>query len=308
MKGWQKFEFSFKQKSIDLHLKGSFEGAGSSFITNSLTNIGSSLGYLLANMPDRPTKFLKEFFLAATISGSMTVILASIPMLGKLILLGGLGYQAADVLKNADIQTKKKIEKIIGISLSMTVTVGTSVAGAVAGQILIPVPILGGFIGGMIGGMIGGFSTSAVLSKFQNFKVKRMMASMEEAQNPDGSWEVEKALNIYDLKESFMTKQDERMDLKDLVTLFSYFLLSLFKSQQEQTKIAELEEDMKKKWYRPDRTEEEIAAIKEEIERIMEDTPEVILHTEVYMTVHDLRLVDHIDVLEKMVEEFLGVL
>lgn len=34
----------------------------------------------------------------------------------------------------------------------------------------------------------------------------------------------------------------------------------------------------------------------------------MLLHTEVYMVVHDLRLVDHIDVLEKMVEEFLSVL
>jgi hypothetical protein len=118
-------------------------------------------------MPNRPTKFLKEFFLACTISGSMTMILTSIPILGKLILIGGLGYQAADVLKNTDIQTKKKIEKIVGISLSMTVTVGSSLGGAIAGQILIPVPILGGFIGAVVGGLIGGLSTSAALNKFQ---------------------------------------------------------------------------------------------------------------------------------------------
>lgn len=130
-------------------------------------------------MPDRPTKFLKEFFLACAVSGSMTIILTSIPILGKLILIGGLGYQAADVLRNADIQTIKKLEKIIGISLSMTVTVGTSIGGAVAGQILIPIPVLGGFIGGMIGGLIGGFSTSAVLTKFQKFKVKKMMEDLE---------------------------------------------------------------------------------------------------------------------------------
>ena len=67
-------------------------------------------------MPDRPTKFLKEFFLTCAISGSMTAILATIPILGKLILIGGLGYQAADVLKNADIQTKKKIEKIVHVA------------------------------------------------------------------------------------------------------------------------------------------------------------------------------------------------
>lgn len=188
LKGWKKFEFRFYQKDVSIQLKDSFDGAGSTFITNALTNIGSSLGYLLANMPDRPTKFLKEFFLACTISGSMTVILASIPILGKLILIGGLGYQAADVLRNADIQTIKKIEKIVGISLSMTVTVGTSLGGAVAGQILIPVPVLGAFIGGMVGGLVGGFSTSAVLNKFQTFKVKRMMENMEKHQNPDGSW------------------------------------------------------------------------------------------------------------------------
>jgi hypothetical protein len=39
----------------------------------------------------------------------MSVILINIPILGKLILIGGLGYQAADVLQNTDIQTKKKL-------------------------------------------------------------------------------------------------------------------------------------------------------------------------------------------------------
>ena len=60
-------------------------------------------------MPNKPTKFLKEFFIACTISGSMTMILNEIPILGKLILLGGLGYQAFSILNNADIDTKKKI-------------------------------------------------------------------------------------------------------------------------------------------------------------------------------------------------------
>lgn len=39
----------------------------------------------------------------------MTALLASIPVLGRLILIGGLSYKAADVLKNSDIETKKKI-------------------------------------------------------------------------------------------------------------------------------------------------------------------------------------------------------
>jgi uncharacterized membrane protein len=116
--------------------------------------------------------------MTAAISGSMTAILSTIPMLGKLILLGGLSYQAADVLKNADIETKKKIEKIIGISFTMGVTVSTSLAGAVAGQVLIPIPILGAFVGATFGGIIGGYGTNAVTDKFQKFRVKRMISAL----------------------------------------------------------------------------------------------------------------------------------
>lgn len=228
-------------------------------VTNSLTNIGSSIGYLLANMPDKPTKFLKEFLLSCTICGSMTVILTSIPILGRLIILGGMGYQTAEVLKNTDIDTRRKIEKILGISMSMTVTIGSSVGGAVAGQILIPVPILGGFIGGMVGGIVGGLSSSAAMKGIQKLRVKKMGEELEAAQLPDGSWPPEKAAEIYSVKDVFFTKQEGDLDQRDLVTIFSYFLLSLFESQKEQQKLEELEESMKSKWYRKSLTEEEKA-------------------------------------------------
>lgn len=64
-------------------------------------------------------------------------------------------------------------------------------------------------------------------------------------------------------------KHDDRMDRKDQVTLFSYFLLSLFESQREQREIAELEEGIKDKWYRKNRTPEEVTALKQTIEQLI---------------------------------------
>lgn len=88
----------------------------------------------------------------------------------------------------------------------MTVTVTTSVAGAVAGQVLIPIPIVGGVIGAVVGGMMGGYGTDAVFGKLQKYKVQRMMKTLEETQNHDGSWKMEVVLDTFDLKESFFTK------------------------------------------------------------------------------------------------------
>jgi hypothetical protein len=179
----------------------------------------------------------------------------------------------------------------------MTVTVTTSIAGAVAGQILIPVPILGGFIGGVVGGLVGGLSTTAALNKFQKYKVKGMMQRMKESQNGDGSWELEVVLEIFQLKESFFGKyQEEKMGIKDTVTMFAYFVLTLFESQREQIQIAELEDKCQKKWYRKP-TEEDITEAREQIDLIVMDVPEVLLHSEVYFIVHELHIVENIGLL-----------
>lgn len=53
--------------------------------------------------------FLKDFGYVATINGSMTYLIKKVPILGTLLLIGGLGFSTLKLASNKVANTKSKI-------------------------------------------------------------------------------------------------------------------------------------------------------------------------------------------------------
>ena len=73
-------------------------------------DIGSSLGYCLANINRYSCKkeFLKDFGSNAAINGSITYLILNMPIIGKLVAIGGFGYFAMKIYNNSTASRESK--------------------------------------------------------------------------------------------------------------------------------------------------------------------------------------------------------
>ena len=69
-----------------------------------IANAGASLGFCLANINNYKNSkdFITDFGKIATINGSITAIVAIIPVFGTLLLIGGLGYTTLSLYNNKE--------------------------------------------------------------------------------------------------------------------------------------------------------------------------------------------------------------
>jgi hypothetical protein len=63
-------------------------------LNSAASELGASLGYCLANINNykNTNEFVKDFGFMAAVNGTLTYIVESVPVIGTLLLLGGLGY------------------------------------------------------------------------------------------------------------------------------------------------------------------------------------------------------------------------
>lgn len=142
---------------------------GGLLMASAAGDIGSSLGYCLANINRYTCKraFLKDFGTTAAINGSITYLFLNMPLVGKLVAIGGFGYFAMKIYNNQSASEGSKKAQLSKLLIGTGTGIGTSLGGALVGQALIPIPILGALVGGFIGGLVGGTS-SAVIFEYMN--------------------------------------------------------------------------------------------------------------------------------------------
>jgi len=97
---------------------------------------------------------------STVISGSVSYILVSVPILSYFMIAGGLTYTFYHTFNNQATSTLKKFKQLGKTSVTAMGSVGSAVAGMMLGQSLIPVPFLGAFVGGVIGGFLGQTGTN----------------------------------------------------------------------------------------------------------------------------------------------------
>jgi hypothetical protein len=104
-------------------------------ITSTMTNIGASLGYCLANINSyqSTTDFLKDFSYIAAINGTITYVVQRVPLFGTLIIIGGLGYKTLSIVNNKVDNLNSKVGKFGKLMLEGGTTVGGSISGAILG-------------------------------------------------------------------------------------------------------------------------------------------------------------------------------
>ncbi|EGR27536.1 hypothetical protein IMG5_194440 [Ichthyophthirius multifiliis] len=112
------------------------------------------------------TDFLQDFGKLATINGSITYIVQQVPIIGTLLLVGGLGYSTLTLFKRKSANNNTKLNMLGKMVIGTGSAITGSLSGAFFGQTLIPVPILGAFIGGVVGGVIGSASSMYILDEF----------------------------------------------------------------------------------------------------------------------------------------------
>jgi hypothetical protein len=72
------------------------------YMSGAAGDIGTSLGYCLANINRYTSKkeFFKDFGTMAAMNGSITYLAMNMPVIGKLVAIGGFGYFAMKIYKN----------------------------------------------------------------------------------------------------------------------------------------------------------------------------------------------------------------
>lgn len=204
-------------------------------MTTAAGDIGSSLGYCLANINKYSSRkeFLKDFGSTAAINGSMTFLIMQMPLVGKIVAVGGFGYFTYRIYVNESASKGSKVTQFNKLLISTTTGLGSSIGGAIIGQALIPIPLLGALVGGFIGGLVGGTSTSALFDYMNDKKASEIVMKLEFAQAEDGSWNDLALIDLLGLNKSYFVhhypdnlKFDKNRELKWLnmvSTLYTEF-------------------------------------------------------------------------------------
>jgi hypothetical protein len=131
-------------------------------------DIGGSLGYCLANIDryESRSHFLTHFGIIATINGTMTYLFLTMPLIGQLIALGGLGALTLRIYLSNTASSQAKNSQMTKMVMGTSAWICSCIGGAMLGQYLIPVPILGALIGGFIGGLVAGLSSAYLIRKY----------------------------------------------------------------------------------------------------------------------------------------------
>ena len=121
------------------------------------STVGGSLGRCLADIDkyESVSDFATDVSKRAAVGGTMSYMLATLPILSYIFIAGGFSYSFYYVFSNKKNNLKRKFEQVGNIGIDTVSSLGSGMLGAFIGQSLIPVPILGAFIGGLVGGLLG---------------------------------------------------------------------------------------------------------------------------------------------------------
>ena len=145
-------------------------------ITNSLTEgietVGGSLGKCLSDFRnyDSVESFVKDFSKKTAMSGSISYIILKMPVVGKLLIVGGFSFSLYKIITNDFKSRSHKLKDTGKIAIKTTTNLGGGVMGAVIGQALIPIPYLGLFVGGMVGGFLANLGSKKIMNYIKKQK------------------------------------------------------------------------------------------------------------------------------------------
>jgi hypothetical protein len=170
------------------------------YLNTAASNLGSSLGYCLANINNykSPGEFMRDFGFNATMNGTISVLADRIPIIGTLFLLGGLGWTSLKLYGNRTANNNMKIIKASQIAISTGTSIGGSIGGAIMGEVFIPIPVLGALVGGFIGSLVGGTGSSFILKTINKQKYIDMVEKLENNITEEGYWDYSR-LNLNNL-------------------------------------------------------------------------------------------------------------
>ncbi|KAL4449739.1 hypothetical protein ABPG74_008112 [Tetrahymena malaccensis] len=276
------------------------------YINSAAGDLGSSLGYCLANINkyQSTTDFLKDFGKIATINGSITYIVQKLPIVGTLLMIGGLGFSTYQLYQNKVANSKSKMGQIGKMALGTGSTITASFSGALIGQAVIPVPILGAFIGGVIGGIIGGTSSNYAIQMLNKSKFDLMIQKIEKSIHPQGYWEYSRdMLNRLGITNKYFqstipeTLQTTNIDKQDQwMTMCCYGMLSTYYSTKEQKQREKLQKQLKKS-----NNQQEQQEILEQLEYAKEWLP-AIQNSQIWLLDKDILILKYLTQIEDFIK------
>lgn len=89
------------------------------------------------------------------IYGTISIMMAEVPIISYLIIAGGFTYSFYVTFKNGATSKIKKAKLIGNATLTAVGSIGSTIGGILLGQALLPIPFLGAFVGGVLGGFFG---------------------------------------------------------------------------------------------------------------------------------------------------------
>lgn len=122
------------------------------------------------------------------ISGSMSYILLSVPILSYFMIAGGLTYTFYHTFNNEATSTLKKFKQLGKTSMTAVGSVGSALAGMMLGQTLIPIPFLGAFVGGVLGGFLGQTGTNLMTKLMAKESFRNLVNYLKDDIVGDDHW------------------------------------------------------------------------------------------------------------------------
>lgn len=126
------------------------------------------------------------------------------PVLGKLLIVGGFSYTLYNILTNDYKNNQQKLSDIGKITIKTSASLGGGLIGAAIGQALIPIPLVGMFVGGAIGGFLSTIGSKKAFQFLKSQRSKHMYEYLKSKIKKNGSWDYsQELLNMFGMKNEY---------------------------------------------------------------------------------------------------------